>query len=169
MVLFADVVDFTAFCDENPPEAAVSRLQGLINGFEEIALSEGLEKIKTIGDAIMATANLLQPTDQPLVSAARGARRMVEAAPHLAQGWQVRIGMHVGPVVAGVIGQQQHLFALWGGTVNIAARITDLAGPSNVCISAAVRQGLRAQTTPLGNVAVKGKGQLEVFSLGGLR
>ena len=132
VVLFADVVGFTQFCDRHPPELAVSRLQGLINGFEQIATEEGLEKIKTIGDAFMATAGLLKPVGDPLRAAAQCALRMSQIAPELTQGWQVRIGLHVGPVIAGVIGQQQHLYDLWGDTVNTAARGTGVADPSTV-------------------------------------
>lgn len=167
-VLFADVVGFTHFCDRNPPELAVSRLQGLINGFEEIATDEGLEKIKTIGDAFMATAGLLKPLDDPLSAAAQCALKMVEAAPLLTQGWQVRIGVHVGPVIAGVIGQQQHLYDLWGDTVNTAARITGISDPSTVCISADACAGLSGSFTSLGEVKVKGKDQLEIFRLDSL-
>ena len=165
VVLFADVVGFTQFCDLHPPEVAVSRLQGLINGFEEIAQSEGLEKIKTIGDAFMASAGLLKALDDPLNASARCALRMVEAAPDLAEGWRVRVGVHVGPVIAGVIGQQQHLYDLWGDTVNTAARLTGIGAPSTVSISAAVQNGIRGSTVSLGRTRIKGKDQLEVFTL----
>lgn len=165
VVLFADVVNFTQFCDQNPPELAVSRLQSLINGFEEITLDAGLEKIKTIGDAYMATAGLLKLLDDPIRTAAECALKMVRAAPELTEGWQVRVGLHVGPVVAGVIGQQQHLFDLWGDTVNTAARLTGVGDASSICISAEVRQGIRGTAISLGQVEVKGKDPLEVFRL----
>lgn len=165
VVLFADVVEFTAFCDRNPPELAVSRLESLVNGFEQIAVAEGLEKIKTIGDAFMATAGLLKEVSDPVRAAARCALKMAEAAPGLAGGWRVRVGIHIGPVVAGVIGQQQHLFDLWGDTVNTAARITNLAAPSSVCISRSVQEGLQAEAVSLGEVVIKGKTGIEAFRL----
>ncbi|WP_299590631.1 adenylate/guanylate cyclase domain-containing protein [uncultured Tateyamaria sp.] len=168
VVLFADVVGFTQFCDLNPPELAVSRLQGLINGFEQITADEGLEKIKTIGDAFMATAGLLQPIADPVQAAARCALQMVAAAPGLTQGWQVRVGIHVGPVIAGVIGQQQHLYDLWGDTVNTAARVTGVGTPSTVCITGDIHAHLNGRVTALGNVKVKGKAPLDVFQLEGL-
>ncbi len=165
VVLFADVVNFTRFCDQNPPELAVSQLQSLINGFEEITLEAGLEKIKTIGDAFMGTAGLLKPLENARKSAAECALRMVRAAPELTDGWQVRVGLHVGPVIAGVIGQQQHLYDLWGDTVNTAARLTGVGDASSVCISAEMREGLRGTVLSLGEVEVKGKKPLEVFRL----
>lgn len=169
VVLFADVVNFTQFCDRNPPELAVSRLQSLINGFEEITLAAGLEKIKTIGDAFMGTAGLLKPLDDPMRAASDCALQMVKAAPELTGGWQVRVGLHVGPVIAGVIGQQQHLYDLWGDTVNTAARITGVGEASTVSISAEVRDGIKGTAVSLGAVDVKGKQPLEVFRLHGLQ
>lgn len=169
VVLFADVVEFTAFCDTNPPELAVSRLESLVNGFEDIAVAEGLEKIKTIGDAFMATAGLLEKIEDPVRAAARCALKMAAAAPDLAGGWRVRVGVHIGPVVAGVIGQQQHLYDLWGDTVNTAARITSIASPSSVCISRTVWDVLDGDATSLGEVKVKGKTNLETLRLCRLR
>ncbi|MEO1307832.1 MAG: adenylate/guanylate cyclase domain-containing protein [Pseudomonadota bacterium] len=165
VVLIADVVNFTGFCDANPPEEAVTRLERLVRGFEDIARERGLEKIKTMGDAFMATAGLLQPMAQPLPFAAESALAMVDAAPDLAGGWQVRVGVHVGPVVAGVIGQQQHLYDLWGDTVNTASRLTGLAVPGSVCVSRAVWDGIDGEGRSLGTVDVKGKGKQEAFRL----
>lgn len=165
VVLFADVVNFTQFCDRNPPEVAVLRLQSLINGFEAITLDTGLEKIKTIGDAFMGTAGLLKPLQDPLKSAAECALQMVKAAPDLSDGWQVRVGLHVGPVIAGVIGQQQHLYDLWGDTVNTAARLTGVGKAASVSISAEVRNSIDATVVSLGKVEMKGKDPLEVFRL----
>ncbi len=167
VVLMADVVGFTRFCDTNPPEDAVSRLESLVSGFEEITRSHGLEKIKTIGDAYMATAGLLERNADPVISAVRSALEMVDAAPKLASGWQVRVGLHCGPVVAGVIGKQQHLFDLWGDTVNTAARLTGLADQSSVCASQVIWQNAAFDGQSMGTFEVKGKGALEVFKITG--
>lgn len=172
-VLFADVVSFTHFCDNNPPEEAVLRLQHLVTGFEKICQEEGLEKIKTIGDAFMATAGLLNDCHHPTEAATRCALRMVEAAPELAKGWQVKVGIHTGPVVAGVIGQQQHLYDLWGDTVNTASRISDVAAPASVCASVSVWDSLtaRGKTTRgscLGEISVKGKRKFVMYRIDSL-
>lgn len=167
VVLMADVVGFTRFCDANPPEEAVFRLESLVTGFEEITRRHGLEKIKTIGDAYMATAGLLEYVEDPITAAVRSALEMVAAAPKLASGWQVRVGLHCGPVVAGVIGKQQHLFDLWGDTVNTAARLTGLAEQSSVCASGVIWQNGTCKGETMGSFDVKGKGTLEVFKITG--
>ena len=165
VVLMADVVSFTQFCDTNPPEQAVSRLHNLVEGFEEIASAHELEKIKTIGDAFMATAGLLHVVADPVDAAVSCALRMTAMAPQLAKGWDVRVGIHFGPVVAGVIGHQQHLYDLWGDTVNTAARITALAQPGALCFSESVSDKLDDIGQLVESVQVKGKGSIKVYHL----
>ncbi len=168
VVLMADVVNFTQYCDSNPPENAVDRLEGLINGFEEISMKHGLEKIKTIGDAYLATAGLLKDCDEPWLSASATALEMAAAAPDLASGWQVRIGLHSGAVVAGVIGKQQHLFDIWGDTVNTVARLTAIPEPGGVCVTSQVWNNIPGSGASLGEFEIKGKGMLEFFRLDSL-
>ncbi len=122
-VLFCDVVGFTRYCDEHPPEQVVSELQALVAAFEEIAEGHSMEKIKTIGDAFLATAGLLTAVDEPLLASIRCGLDMVAAARSIEPHWEVRVGIHQGPVVAGIMGQRQYLFDLWGDTVKIAAHI----------------------------------------------
>jgi adenylate cyclase len=78
----------------------------LIAKFEEVVEAHGLEKIKTIGDAFMATAGLLQYVENPALSAAECGLAMVDAVSKHSAGWQVRIGLHQGPVVAGIMGKR---------------------------------------------------------------
>src|SRR5262249_34869633 len=114
-VLFSDIVGFTPFCDSHPPEYVVSHLQGLIETWEQIALKYQIEKIKTIGDAFMAAAGLLQKTDgHPVIHAVRCGLEMIATTQALPVGWNLRVGIHFGPVIAGVIGRRQYLFDLWG-------------------------------------------------------
>ena len=166
VVLMADVVSFTQFCDTNPPEEAVSRLHNLVNGFEAIVKTRGLEKIKTIGDAFMATAGLLHLIDNPVDAAVDCALRMTESTPQLANGWELRVGLHIGPVVAGVIGHQKHLYDLWGDTVNTAARLTAFAQPNAVCFSHQMSEKLGDVGQTMEYVDVKGKGGMRVYHLG---
>jgi len=171
VVMLTDIAGFTAYCEARPPEEVVGHLQDLVNAFEEISKRHGLEKIKTIGDAFMVTAGLLQPVSEPSLAAVRCGLEMAGTAPRLAAGWQVRVGLHVGPVVAGVIGRQQHLFDLWGDTVNTAARLTDIAEPGCVYLSeAAWRQvGPKGRGVSKGIVELKGRGGLEVIECTGLK
>ena len=131
-VLFCDVVGFTNYCDKHTPEDVVSHLQDLVQAFEVISAKHGLEKIKTIGDAFMATAGLLQHVEDPAIASIRAGFEMVEAARQNEAGWEVRVGIHMGPLVGGVIGQKQFSFDIWGDTVNIAARIADQADPVRI-------------------------------------
>jgi adenylate cyclase len=128
-VLFADVTGFTDYCGKNPQETVIANLQDLVARFEEISERHGLEKIKTIGDAYMATAGLLQPVKNPALNASRAALEMCAAARKLDGGWRVHVGIHVGPVVAGVVGARKYHFDIWGDTVNTASRVPRPASP----------------------------------------
>jgi class 3 adenylate cyclase len=163
-VLFCDVVGFTSYCDKHTPEEVVSHLQDLVTEFEEVSAKHGLEKIKTVGDAFMATAGLLQHVEAPAAASVRAGFDMIATARQLEAGWDVRVGIHMGPVVGGVIGRKQYLFDIWGDTVNIAARIVDQADPGTVLVSAALWRNLgdlfRGRSK--GMVDLKGKGDLEL-------
>ncbi len=164
-VLFCDVVGFTGYCDKHTPEEVVSHLQDLVTEFEEIAAKHGLEKIKTVGDAFMATAGLLQHVEAPAVAGVQAGFDMIAAAGQLEAGWDVRVGVHMGPVVGGVIGRKQYQFDIWGDTVNIAARIVDQADPGAVLVSATLWRNLgdAFRGSSKGLVELKGKGDLELI------
>lgn len=165
IVLFADVVGFTAFCDDHPPEEAVHRLAALVDGFESIAAAHGLEKIKTSGDAFIATAGLLRPVERPVNAALAAASEMARAAPRLTDGWQVRVGLAQGPVVGGLVGRERLFFDVWGDAVNVAARLVTHAEPGTVCGAARLLAGDGRTTEPLGRVEVRGKGTLDAALL----
>jgi class 3 adenylate cyclase len=164
-ILFVDIVGFTEFCDRHKPEEVVGHLQGLVESFEEIAHSHGLEKIKTIGDAFMATAGLLHRVDAPLQAGLDCALAMCEAAVRSGPQWKVHAGVHCGPVVGGVVGKRQFLFDVWGDTVNVAARLVGAASPGTVALTESDWRGLGAEryrARALGAIAIKGKGLVEV-------
>jgi CheY-like chemotaxis protein len=164
-VLFCDIVGFTAYCDRTPPETVVGQLQGLVEAFEEIALSHDLEKIKTIGDAFLATGGLLQKVENPVLASVKCGLEMAAASEALDPGWKVRVGIHFGPIVAGIVGQRQFMFDLWGDTVNVAARIAGEADPGTVFLSndAWLQVRRTAQGRTRGLVPLKGKGELELI------
>lgn len=163
-VLFCDLVGFTEYCDRNAPEAVVGSLETLVETFEAIVERHGLEKIKTIGDAFMATAGLLRYVDNPSLAAAECGLAMAEAARAHAAGWQVRVGIHQGPVVAGVLGKKSFVFDLWGDTVNVAARAAAEAEPGAVVVTGAMWPALEGscQGRSLGRIDLKGKGKTEL-------
>ena len=164
-VLFVDLVGFTAWCHAHPPEEVVANVQRLADDFETLADRHGMEKIKTIGDAFMATANLLRPNADPVMAAVRCSRDMVAAAHACPSDWRIRAGIHVGPVVGGVVGRTKFSFDLWGDTVNVAARLSTLGVPDAVYLSADAfgRVRDRCRVLPVGPVPLKGKGELEVY------
>ncbi len=135
-VLFADIVGFTGYSEAHPAEEVVANLDRLIEAGEALVSQHRLEKIKTIGDGLMATANLLQRHADPVLASVRFALAITEAARTNPAAWKIRVGIHVGPVVAGVVGRDKFSFDLWGDTVNVAARLSTLGSDSAVYLSA---------------------------------
>jgi class 3 adenylate cyclase len=170
-ILFCDIVGFTAFCDRHLPEDVVAHLQSLVETFEEIVDANGMEKIKTIGDAFMATSGLLHPVDNPVLTGVRCGLQMAEAAARTAPRWDVRIGLHSGPVVAGVVGRRQFLFDVWGDTVNVAARLVAVGNPGSVAMTHALYREVENECRgrALGEIPIKGKGAIEVVECYGMR
>jgi CheY-like chemotaxis protein/class 3 adenylate cyclase len=164
-VLFCDVVGFTPYCEQRDPEEVFHILQRLVEVYEELALGHSLEKIKTIGDSFMATAGLLKQLEDPVLAAVECGLQMLARTRELEPLWEVRVGIHIGPVMAGVVGHRQYLFDLWGDTVNTAARIEahGLAGAVNVSPAVWERLADRCHGDSLGLVSVKGKGPMEIF------
>lgn len=163
-VLFCDIAGFTSYCDTNPPEKVVAELQELIERFEQVVAKHGLEKIKTIGDALLATAGLLQEVDEPLIASVRCGLDLVAAARETKPHWSVRVGIHHGPVVAGIVGRRQFLFDLWGDTVNTAARVVACATVNSVFMASPVWMRIRDRCSAQsrGLFELKGKGTLEL-------
>jgi class 3 adenylate cyclase len=170
-VLFCDVVGFTSYCDENPPEKVVEGLQALVSEYERIVRQHEMEKIKTIGDAFMATAGLFNSVPDPIISCLRCGLDMVTASRGVEPRWEVRVGVQFGPVVAGIIGKRQYVFDLWGDTVNMASRIAAMASAGAVVTSGATwhRVRDRARGRSLGFAHIKGKGPIELIECQELR
>lgn len=164
-LLIADVAGFTAFCDSHPAEEVVRNLEDLIDWFEALAELHGLEKIKTIGDAFMATGNLLLPLAAAPLAAVRCAFAMADAAASLPVPWTIRAAIHRGPVIAGVLGHSKLAFDLWGDTVNVTARLAAASLEPGIYGTAAAveRLGDEIATELIEPVAIKGKGMLAVW------
>jgi class 3 adenylate cyclase len=165
-VLFSDLVGFTNYCDQYHPEEVVRELERLFVTFENCARLHGLEKIKTMGDAFLGTAGLLKRVDDPLHSAVSCALAISEATKHIGRGWQVRSGIHIGPVMAGIVGQERYQFDVWGDTVNVASRLTGAASPGGVGLTEQVAACLRDfAVSPRGAVELKGKGSVRIVEV----
>lgn len=136
-VCFVDVVGFTSFCDRHAgrPEEVVRLLEWYVEVFEAIARKHRVQKVKTIGDAFLMVSGLLRPVENPVLQLVCCAVDLLEQIKSGPAGWQVRVGIHVGPVVAGTLGESQYSFDLWGSTVNIAARMESLSRPGTLTLS----------------------------------
>ena len=170
-VLFADIVGFTQLSERVSPEELVIQLNELFSGLDEIADAFGLEKIKTIGDAYMISGGISGDELSHQEAIARFALATVD---HVARysdskelSLQIRIGIHTGPVVAGVIGKRKFAYDLWGDTVNVASRMESSGVVGRIQVTPSVVEAT-AQVfdfEPRGKVSIKGKGDMEVFLL----
>jgi adenylate cyclase len=168
-VLFADLVGFTPFAEARAPEDVVAFLDSLFSAFDQLSDRFGLEKIKTMGDAYMAVAGL--PMAAP-DHAARAVSMALEMQAEVASvrertglPVQLRIGIHSGRVVAGVIGRRKFSYDLWGDTVNLASRLESAGLPGRIQVSAATceRLGERFALEHRGPIEVKGKGPVDAW------
>jgi len=170
-VMFCDVVEFTSYCNQRSPEEVVAHLDELFSAYDEAVRQCKVEKIKTIGDCIMITAGLMQRFDNPVLACLQCATRMIQAARRCSARWEVRIGVHIGPVVAGMAGNRHYAFDVWGDTVNTASRVELTADPGTISVSepawAQVYQCCKG--TSLGMKPLKGKASMEVFRFEGFR
>ena len=170
-VLFADIVGFTRIAARLSPVRLVADLDRLVSAFDALAVELGVEKIKTVGDAYLAVAGVPETRPDHADAAAELALRMTEAAaalaPDLGADYRLRVGLHSGPVLAGVIGRRKFSYDVWGDTVNIASRLQQLAAPDAITISDATRAQLTGavRSEPLGEVELRGRGRFATFRL----
>ncbi|MES2130022.1 MAG: adenylate/guanylate cyclase domain-containing protein [Pseudomonadota bacterium] len=168
-ILFTDFSGFTQAVAAMPPRRLVQELNDIFRAFDDIVAQHGLEKIKTIGDAYMAAGGLP-------VSAADHALRCVRAAVALTRfiesrnldapmKWGLRVGVHSGAVVAGVVGKSKYAYDVWGDTVNIASRLESAGAVNRVNISAYTYDLVSAhfKCEYRGKVEAKGKGALDMY------
>jgi len=173
-ILFADVVDFTPWSEQQEPAEVVGYLDRLFTRFDELADRYGLEKIKTIGDCYMVAAGVPAARPDHARALALMAMDMLEAMSSnddVGRGHELRVGINSGPVVAGVIGRKRFLYDLWGDAVNTASRMESHGTPGRVQITRATYELLadEFECEPRGTIVVKGKGEVEAWYLNGLK
>jgi adenylate cyclase len=170
-VLFSDLVGFTEISSRMEVAELVAGLNHLFSAFDASCDELGVEKIKTIGDAYLAVAGL--PGSNPDQVAAVGdlALAMREAVRDAGPPWRIRIGIHTGPVVAGVIGRRKFVYDVWGDTVNMASRLESSAPEDAIQVSedvaGALADGFLVESR--GEIDLKGKGSTPTFLLAGRR
>ena len=169
-VLFADIVGFTPLSAQLSPPDLLDLLNRVFSAFDELAGQHGLEKIKTIGDAYMVAGGLPEPQPDHLASMARLALAMQESVRtigHRSGPLSLRVGLHVGSVIAGVIGIRKFIYDVWGDTVNTASRLESHGTAGRVQVSEAVYRRLqdRFEFEPRGTIELKGRGPMAVYLL----
>lgn len=170
-VLFADIAGFTRYCDSRDPETVHHELQSLVQALEEVTAAHGMEKIKTIGDSFLATSGLMHPNPGAALDGVRCGLAMIHAARALPAAWELRVGVHCGPLVAGIVGRQKYQYDIWGDTVNTAARVQSEAPVGGLCVNPETWSLLESRCTgrSLGLRELKGKGPQELFEIDGIR
>ena len=171
-VLFADLVGFTKMSSGMDPAELVRMLDDVFSRFDDIARELDLEKIKTIGDCYMLGCGLpreRRPGDARIAEAALRMREAVrDVGREHGRDLDVRVGIHCGPVVAGVIGSSKFIYDLWGDTVNVASRMESTAPKGEIQITGAMRDRLPGyRIEERGEIELKGKGLQRTWLLKG--
>lgn len=176
---FTDFIGFTRNAGNSEPARLVATLDQFFTAFDETTGRYRLEKLKTIGDAYMFAAGLPDPTRHHAVDACLGSLELCDIVTRVNEQraklrlapWTMRIGLHSGPVMAGVVGKRKFAYDVWGDTVNIAARIEQAGEAGKVNISEATHHRVKAYfvCTPRGAIEAKNKGALPMFFLDRLK
>ena len=167
-IVFADLVGFTPWAQRTEPERVVAVLDELFTAFDQLAAENGVEKVKTIGDAYMAVAGAPEPRADHAQAAVQFSRGMLEAVAAMRQrlgiDLEIRVGIASGPVVGGVIGERRLTFDLWGDTVNLASRLESSGLPGRIQVASSTRDllgndvGLEER-----EIDIKGMGRLSAY------
>jgi adenylate cyclase len=173
-VLFADIVGFTPMAARLPAEQVVGMLDRLFARFDELVAERGLEKIKTIGDAYMAAGGVPDRLDDHAARIVDLGLAMIEAARQVGgtiADLELRVGVHSGPVIGGVIGDRKLAFDIWGETVNIASRLESTGIPGRVQVSPLTLTNVEHvfDAEPRGPVDLPGHGPMATHLIVGRR
>ena len=171
VILFADIVDFTTTSQHVTPKVLVENLNKIITHFDQLVEKYGLEKIKTIGDAYMVASGLNGINDGHIRNMADLALSMACDIQHFSLDGHtkcdLRIGIHIGSVTAGVIGSKKFSYDVWGDTVNTASRMESSGEPGRIQVSEEFYHYIKDDYECLhrGKVEIKGKGLMDLYFL----
>jgi class 3 adenylate cyclase/tetratricopeptide (TPR) repeat protein len=172
-VMFTDFKGFTTIADKMPPDDLVKELDDCFIAFDGVIEKYNLEKIKTIGDSYMCAGGIPTPDEThvlKIVKAGLEIQQYVASYNERRQEnglepWLVRIGIHVGPVVAGVVGKKKYAYDIWGSTVNIASRMESNGEPGKVNISSATYEWIKDyyECSYRGKISAKNIGEIDMY------
>jgi class 3 adenylate cyclase len=178
-VLFTDFVGFTQIAESFTPQRLVEELDSCFSKFDQIAKRHHLEKIKTIGDAYMAVGGIPVPNRTHAVDCVLAALEIEQLISGLREKemrrdrpyWEIRVGVHSGDLVAGVVGREKFSYDVWGDTVNIAARLESSGVGGRVNISSATYERVKHifDCEFRGKIEAKHKGQIDMYFVKGFR
>jgi len=169
-VLFTDFVGFSNIVATIPPKKLLRELNEIYGQFDDIMEENKLTKIKTIGDAYMAVAGLLDETVlghavNSIAAAMEIVKYLAERNKNSALKWNIRVGIHSGALVGGAIGRNKMQFDVWGDTVNIASRLESASETGRINVSAYTFDLIKEyfQCEYRGRINVKGKGEIDMY------
>jgi len=169
-VMFTDFKGFTSISEKLTAEELVGEINTYFSEFDNIIQRHGIEKIKTIGDAYMAVGGLPTPTETHAADVVNAALEIQEFAGRMKaklgdSAFEVRIGIHTGPVVAGIVGIRKFAYDIWGDTVNIASRMESACVNGAINVSATTYAMIKDKfkCIPRGKIDAKGKGEMEMY------
>lgn len=176
-VLFADIVNFTPLANQLSAEDLVNQLDKIFSSFDRKLQTNGIEKIKTIGDEYFVVGGVPEQINNHAVLSANFALEMLESTNSFIRDdnggtFNLRIGMHTGPLVAGIIGEDKFVYDVWGDTVNIGSRMESQGEPGKIQVTPATKKAIEEQDDEgrfefekRGQIDVKGKGEMTTYFL----
>lgn len=178
-VLFTDFEGFTKISANISPQELVRELDFCFSSFDRIIEKHGLERLKTIGDAYMCAGGLTESDRCHCVDAVKAALEIVEFMKEHIQTkkeqdipyWNIRIGIHSGPIVAGIVGKKKFAYDIWGDTVNIASRVETTSKAGRINISKETYERVKEHFTfeYRGKIPIKNRGLIDMFFVNGLQ
>ena len=168
-VFFCDFVNFTQIVADLPPKEMVAELSDIFQHFDEIMATEQLEKIQVYGDGYLAVCGLPEYIPAHAINCVKAGKKIFSYLKERNKTskfqWDARIGIHTGPLVAGVIGERKFSFNIFGDTVNTAARIETASQPNRINVSQTTYDLIKETFVceHRGKIEVKGKGEIEMY------